>query len=88
MELSKPKQLAYIFDSSNTPNNTLDNMTFVLKGDLIYPDRLRECLGTSYNGVAFSQFSTCKVGSHLGNLVAWDKICVPLQKHVIRRLNE
>lgn len=84
--MEKPKEIINIYDNRGTKNETLDCLTFVLN-EIEGPRGEPMCLGTSYNGVAFSQFSYCDDGPHLGKKVEWKDLQDDIKNHVIRRLN-
>lgn len=83
--MQKPKEIINIYDNSGTEQETLDCMTFVLDWEE-GPQGQPACLGTSRNGLGFSQFSYCDDGEHLGNRVSWDSLSTELKKHVAARL--
>ncbi len=85
VKMEKPKLIKSIWDNSKTEDATLDCMTFVL--DYVEGPRGEPgCLGTSYNGVAYSIFSYCEEGEHLGDKVEWSELGDDIKKHVIARL--
>jgi len=69
VSLDKPSEILSIWDNRGTDKETQDCMTFVIDEDFDGTGKLKTCLGTSYNGVSFSQFSSCQEGEHLGTKV-------------------
>lgn len=88
ISLDKPSEIISIWDNRGTDKETLDCMTFVIDEDFDGTGKLKTCLGTSYNGVSFSQFSSCQEGEHLGKKVEWNSLSKEIKQHVINRLSE
>lgn len=88
VSLDKPSDILSIWENRGTHKETLDCMTFVINEDFDGTGKLKTCLGTSYNGVSFSQFSSCQEGEHLGKKVEWDSISKEIIQHVVNRLAE
>ena len=63
---------------------TLDRITVVVNQK--NNDNSWDCLCLSHNGVAFSQWSTCQQGRHLGKKVSFEELSPELQKHIESRL--
>ena len=81
------KDLLNIHSIYDNNGDTFDRITVVLNE---YHDRQKlfnVCLGISLDGVAFSQFSSCQIGSHLGNKVKWEELEEVTKKHIISRLS-
>jgi hypothetical protein len=83
--MKKPNGIKAIYDNGG---ESIDQITVVLNERYNnYDSRLYHCLGLSYNAVAFSQFSSCICGKHLGKKVLWKDLSNELQKHIVNRLN-